>query len=292
MSKFDSSTNEKSSESFSWAGEEVWVRELLSRLASPTRYVVDIGASDGVTGSNTNFLYKLGYDGLVVEGQREKLSQALLHYKNYTGNISFLGTFVDSSNIVDLFDCLGVPTTPDFISVDIDSVDLELTEAILKKYKPSVICVEINERLPPPILYELRSENIKTTQRDLTMISSASVCSWFEMLSGFGFNLYRLELNNLICYNSALPDFSHLKPRSAEEVYGDFSQRADRDQLLPHNFFFFRPLLESQKHSSFVELSVNDIKDFYEKLFASLNSKGVFYSIPSIAFKVRNNLIK
>lgn len=271
---------------YSWGDEELYVRQLLNLLQQPTRYAVDVGAADGVTGSNTNFLFKLGYDGLVIEGNRRKLSKAISSYESYAGQISFLGIFVTPVNIVKIFESLGVPMHPDFISIDIDSFDLEIAESILTTFRPSVLCVEINERLPPPIKYELRRRDVKTAQRDLTMISSASLCTWHESLSGLSYGLHHLELNNLIAYDLKRKEFSNLEPRKPDKVYLDFSNRLDRDDLFPHNNFFFRELLAERGLSDFVSLSTEDITSHYRNLLASLHQQGVLSRIPKFEIGV------
>jgi hypothetical protein len=51
-------------------------------------------------------------------------------------------------NICDIFEKYNVPLEPGYISIDVDSTDLWLMNAILKKYKPSFLSVEFNSNIP------------------------------------------------------------------------------------------------------------------------------------------------
>ena len=49
-----------------------------------------------------------------------------------------------------------------FLNIDIDSYDLEVLVTILENsYKPDIVSIEINEKIPPPIYFKVTyDENI------------------------------------------------------------------------------------------------------------------------------------
>ena len=47
-----------------------------------------------------------------------------------------------------------ISMSSDFLNLDIDSYDLEVMKKILEKnFRPKVISMEINEKIPPPIYF-------------------------------------------------------------------------------------------------------------------------------------------
>lgn len=56
--------------------------------------------------------------------------------------------FLTPSNITDVFRQHNVPPVPDYVSIDVDSIDLWLFRAILKEYRASVFSVEYNCNFP------------------------------------------------------------------------------------------------------------------------------------------------
>jgi hypothetical protein len=56
--------------------------------------------------------------------------------------------FLTPDNIVDIFKKYGVPTTPEYISIDVDSLDFWLFKALLTTYRPMVYSVEYNAHFP------------------------------------------------------------------------------------------------------------------------------------------------
>ena len=49
-----------------------------------------------------------------------------------------------------------VPKKFGFLSLDIDGYDYFVLDKIMSSYRPSLICTEINERIPPPIKFTVR----------------------------------------------------------------------------------------------------------------------------------------
>ena len=78
------------------------------------------------------------------EGWRALLLDA--EYENHAINLR--KHFLTSSNICDIFRNYGVPTKPDYISIDVDSTDLWLFDSILKEYRARVFSVEYNSSYP------------------------------------------------------------------------------------------------------------------------------------------------
>jgi hypothetical protein len=72
----------------------------------------------------------------------------LLDGENENPLINLRKHFLTPANICDIFREYGVPSEPEFISIDVDSTDLWLFEAVVKQYRAMVFSVEYNSNFP------------------------------------------------------------------------------------------------------------------------------------------------
>jgi len=117
------------------------VLEVIFNMIGTTRspYYVEIGYNEPflTTGSNTLHMLQQGWSGLLIDGDHENHSINLHRH------------FVTPDNIVDIFDQHGVPEEPDYVSIDIDSLDVWVARSLLNsKYRPRVVSVEYNCNFP------------------------------------------------------------------------------------------------------------------------------------------------
>lgn len=93
---------------------------------------------EGGIGANTFALRKyFGWEGLLLDGEHEN------------PDINLHKEFITPANIVQLFDKYGVPREPDYVSIDVDSIDLWIMKSLVKGgYRPRVMTVEYNINLP------------------------------------------------------------------------------------------------------------------------------------------------
>ena len=91
----------------------------------------------GGTGANVaRFILDHQWDSLLLDGANEN---AEIHLHKH---------FLTSSNICELFSQYDVPKEPELISIDVDSTDLWLFEAVVKQYRAMVFSVEYNANFP------------------------------------------------------------------------------------------------------------------------------------------------
>ena len=67
---------------------------------------------------------------------------------NENESINLYKHFLTSNNICEIFQRYNVPKEVDYISIDVDSIDLWLFEALLKEYKSKLFSVEYNPNFP------------------------------------------------------------------------------------------------------------------------------------------------
>ncbi len=116
---------------------------------------VDIGAGELEVFSNSRDFLDMGYKGYLFDINPTKASEGLRNIAANNLNATYIVAPVSPWNINELLVGLEVPRKFSCLSIDIDSYDLELCRSILGSHTPKVIVVEINERVPPWINYEL-----------------------------------------------------------------------------------------------------------------------------------------
>lgn len=129
---------------------------------------LDIGAFDGITGSNTRTLAESGWSGTLIEPNPEVFIKLLKNCSEFprlkcvnaavtgtrnSGLRKFFGegqrgTLVDKTeshfwvSAIDPFDIKVIFGDVDFLSVDAEGLDFEILESALGAYEPKLICFE------------------------------------------------------------------------------------------------------------------------------------------------------
>tara|TARA_Y100000589_G_C27064201_1_gene592625 strand:+ start:74 stop:856 length:783 start_codon:yes stop_codon:yes gene_type:complete len=143
---------------FSQNGEDGIISEILKRLSIDKKekgWCVEFGAWDGIYLSNTFNLVKQGWKAIYIEGEPKRFKSLLKTssiYKNIKPVNAFVSKHENSKESLDnILRKTKVPESFDLLSIDIDTFDLEVWES-LKKYKPSIVIIEINSSYLPGII--------------------------------------------------------------------------------------------------------------------------------------------
>lgn len=125
-------TLDLSKKKYSQTGEEIILQHIFKKIGTTNQYLVDFGAGDGFTLSNSALLLENGWTGLRMDG-------------NNRGNQTVKREFITPFNIVDLFEKYEVPHEFDFLSIDMDSCDFQvLNQILINQYRPRIVCAEYN----------------------------------------------------------------------------------------------------------------------------------------------------
>ena len=121
--------------------QDLVIRALFELIGTTNKQYVEFGFNNNEmcagTGANTCRLFQSGWRGLLLDGGHRNESINLRLEK------------ISSYNIAHLFRKHGVPKAVDYVSIDIDSYDLWVLEALLaSEYRPRVISVEYNSNIP------------------------------------------------------------------------------------------------------------------------------------------------
>ena len=143
---------------YSQNGEDGILDEIIKRLnfkKNKSNWCVEFGAWDGIYLSNTFNLVKSGWNAIYIEGDKNKFKD-LLKTKAKNPKITAINKYVskERSSILSLDNILkstDLPKDFEVLSIDIDSFDLEVWEAV-STYSPKIVVIEINSAYLPGII--------------------------------------------------------------------------------------------------------------------------------------------
>ena len=218
---------------FSGHGETQAVKQYLKNDNLDFNYFVDIGASDGVSSSSTLEFAKMpNWHGLSIEYDDNKFSKLQYVYRKYK-NISLANKKVTPDSIVDILLDYEVPKNFSFLNIDIDSYDLEVSKSLFQLgYRPDIVSIEINEKIPPPIYFNVKYDQEHFWHGD--HFFGCSLTAAVEEFSKFDYLLAEFRLNNAIFVN--LIKFPELTPKNASNAYEEgYKSIKNRKELFKYN---------------------------------------------------------
>jgi len=136
---------------FSQFGEDGVIEKIFEIIGPTTKFCVEFGASDGLTGSNMrNLVVNHGWSSFQIEGDPHRAKLLAENYADHP-QVKTLQAWVWPGNIEILFEENGVPKDLDLLVIDIDSNDYYIWRAI-HDFRPKVVMIEMNGLFPPPQL--------------------------------------------------------------------------------------------------------------------------------------------
>ena len=245
----------------SYLGEETVLEKFLRRLRSFDRFVVDIGASDGVTMSNTFALFKDGWRGLAIEFDGASFARLAATYAAF--NAALVRTKVTPRNVVDLLTAHEVPRDLTFLSMDIDGYDHFVLAALLEHYRPKLICTEINEKIPPPLKFTVKWDPEYVWAED--HFFGQSLAKLGELLVETRYDLVELHYNNAFIAPRELGIATSLTVQEAYE--SGYVRRPDRSEKFPWN----------RDVDHVLTMDPVDAEDFFRAFFAKYEGQFELY---------------
>ena len=119
---------------YSQNGEDGVIESIFDIIGTDSKYAVEIGTQDG-TECNTRLLREKGWQVTQFDGD---YYNQIVHEEYFT-----------VENINSIFESYGIPKNLDLLSIDIDSNDMWVWNALEDSYKPRVVVIEYNAKIPP-----------------------------------------------------------------------------------------------------------------------------------------------
>lgn len=135
---------------FSQNGEDGLILHLLSRVGVQNHYVVEVGIEDGRQCNSANLIRNFGWRGCLIEASDAWVAKATVYFRQVglTQRVCLLHATARPGNIEQLLVQGGVPDQVDLLSIDIDSHDYWLWQAV-SRIKPRLVVIEYNASFGP-----------------------------------------------------------------------------------------------------------------------------------------------
>jgi hypothetical protein len=219
----------------SYAGEAEQIADFLRLLKINRGSIVEIAASDGVTLSCTVQLFRQPeWSGLAVEFDATKFASLAYVYSDFP-EVALARCKVTPHNVEALLRANGIPSNFTLLNLDIDSYDLFVLIAMLDGgYRPRLISMEINEKIPPPLFFSVRFDPDHGWPGD--HFYGCSIVAAAETLFERGYVLAKLEYNNAFFIEQGSARAANIAGQTADEAYDKgYRTRAERTSLFPWN---------------------------------------------------------
>ena len=215
---------------YSRLGEEAIISDAVRGIAVSERFYVDIGAGDGISQSNTYALARAGWPGLSVEAAGPSFA-ALAGAYQALPRVILTRVGVEPATVVSVLSAADVPQSFAVLNLDIDGYDYFVLDAILERYRPALACVEINEKIPPPVKFTVLYRADYPGPRG--HFYGQSISQLEMLIARHGYEFIGLEYNNAFIVPSELSTAPGL---SADEAYrSGYRHRPDRLIRFPWN---------------------------------------------------------
>ncbi len=208
MKASDFNTKEAGFSVFSESDEDGLLLNLFAKIGFDSKTIVDIGGGSGLQGSNSaNLILHHGFSGLIIEGKEENVEALKLAYaskqKTKHSPPKIISAFVTVENINKHIEENGITGSVDLLSIDIDSIDYWIWDAITI-IDPRVVIVEVqcildeNEsKSVPPEFKETVFETVDNKRYGI--YNSASLLAFNRLANRKG---YRLVATNQLGFNA------------------------------------------------------------------------------------------
>lgn len=122
---------------YSQSNQDIIIKNVFDKIGTTNKFCIEFGFNSESltvgTGSNTaRLILDEGWDYVLFDGE----------FKNK--EINLRKEFLTPENICKIFHKHNVPIELDYLSIDVDSMDLWLFDAVLKEYSPRLVSVEYN----------------------------------------------------------------------------------------------------------------------------------------------------
>lgn len=249
--------------------EYLGVRRWTDALGLEGGHLVDFAASDGFSQSAMwPFLRSKRWGGLFVEADSKKFAQLAALYESYE-RAQCVQARITPKNVGNLMGIGGIPRNFELLNLDLDSFDYEVLEGIFcAGYRPKLITMEINEKIPPPVFFSVNYSDAHSWDGDHYYGCSYSAAS--ALASRYGYLRAELNYNNAVfLHERALPP--GFKEESVVSLYrAGYVERVDRKDKFPYNGDVDH-WLSSDSEKVLAEI---------EKLFSGQNGKFELYLMP------------
>lgn len=183
-------------------GEDGIIEKIFEIIGEESKWCVDLGALNGVHGSNVWHLIKeRGWSGVLVEADQtyfEKLEKEYTDVNNAICINAFV-SFEGEDSLDKIFAKTPLPHVFDLFSLDIDGNEYHLWESMVE-CRPRVMVVEFNPTIPNDVMF--------IQPRDMGVFQGSSLRAFVELGKRKGYELIATnEVNAFFVLRELFPKF-------------------------------------------------------------------------------------
>jgi hypothetical protein len=217
----------------SHAGEAAHLGRVLERCGISSGFVVDLAAGDGVSQSSTLFLFRdAAWRGLAVELDATRFRRLAHAYRSF-GDARLVQCKATPESVEELLVSQGVPTDFEVLNLDLDSYDLSVAEALLRSFRPRVISMEVNEKIPPPVHFAVCYDPDHVWRED--HFYGCSLAAAAGLVKPHGYVLESLQYNNAFFVEAGTAAGRFDDQPVAQAYERGYRDRPERKELFPWN---------------------------------------------------------
>lgn len=184
---------------FSQNGEDGIIDYLLGQVASPNKYFVEIGASDGLENNTTWLAMTRRYSGMWVEGNAVTSSFCNDILGPLNNGVESINQFCTAENVPALLEKM-IYRNPDVFSLDVDGTDFYLARGLFGRgFKPKICVVEYNSAFGPD--QELTIPyitSVKPSPSDQAKLYyGCSIAGWRKAFASWGYHFVTVDSNGV-----------------------------------------------------------------------------------------------
>lgn len=195
-------------------GEDGILEYIFSVIGESTRCCVELGALNGMHGSNIwHLITEKKWNGVAIEADQtyfEKLQKVYAEFE-----VVCLNAFVSFEGEHSL-DCMlsrtSIPRTFDLLSLDIDGNDYHVWESMIT-YRPRVMVVEFNPSIPDEVLF--------VQPRDMSVQQGSSLRALVDLGKSKGYELVAVTQSNALFVSKELFTLFAIADNSIETLHLD-----------------------------------------------------------------------
>jgi hypothetical protein len=204
---------------------KAWVRELASRKFPKGEY--SQGGQDGIlaeifrhvpTANVPPFCVEFGFNADSLDGGsganvarlvlKERWRALLLDGSHENPSINLHREFLTSANIEEVFTRHGVPSEPDYVSIDLDTTDLWIFRSLLHHYRAAVYSVEYNSHFPLGAAITFPDDPAERWERDRGYGASLEALALVAVENGYSLVAVEPWLDAFFVRNDLIDDGS------------------------------------------------------------------------------------
>jgi hypothetical protein len=216
---------------FSQNGEDGIILYLASRTGVNRHYIVEIGTEDGRECNSANLILNFGWQGLLIEASKKWTDRGKLYFSEQgaENRTTIINQKVTPSNVNDILNQGKVPTDLEILSIDIDSYDYWVWEAV-DGYNPKIVIIEYNASFGPIRSVSIPKDALENNRKFPPYYHGASLAALKKLGERKGYDLLGCDSHgvNSFFVRRDLTQNSGLKIQETEEAYWKHFRRSRR----------------------------------------------------------------